>query len=167
MDFKLVRATEDNLPFIMATERLEGYDTFVGRWDEARHRAAFHDGSHAYFLGLDGALPVGFVMLRFWASPERVTLVRRIAVTRPGQGHGRRLLTSTVGKVFDETDAYRVWIGHFPENLRAHRVYEAVGFMQEGIARGSAYFGGAYRDEVMMSLLRPEWEALSRTQQHG
>jgi RimJ/RimL family protein N-acetyltransferase len=163
MDLKLVRATEDDLPFIMATERLEGYEALVGRWDEARHRAALHDGSHACFLGLDGLTPVGFVMLRFWASPERVTLVRRIAVTQPGQGHGRRLLMSALAKVFDETDAYRVWIGHFPENRRAHRAYEAVGFAQEGIARGSAYFGGAYRDEVIMSMLRPEWEALAGT----
>lgn len=167
MDLQLVRATEDDLPFIMATERLEGYDALVGRWDEARHRAAFHDGSHAYFLGLDGQTPVGFVMLRFWASPERAMLVRRIAVVTPGQGYGRLLLTSVVDKAFEETDAYRVWIGHFPENLRAHRAYEAVGFVQEGIARGSAYFGGAYRDEVMMSLLRPEWEALNQTRRAG
>ena len=47
MDFQLVRAGEDDLPFIMATERREGYDAFVGRWDEARHREALFDGSHA------------------------------------------------------------------------------------------------------------------------
>ena len=40
MDFQLLRATETDLPFIMATERGEGYDAFVGRWDEARHREA-------------------------------------------------------------------------------------------------------------------------------
>ena len=163
MQFEVARATEADLPFIMATERLDGYDAVVGRWDEARHRKALADGIHAYFVGLEDGQPTGFSILRDWASAERVTLIRRLAVTQPGQGQGRRLLAAVVGKVFDETDAYRVWIGHFPENLRAHRAYEAVGFVAEGIARGSAYFGGVHKDEVIMSILRGEWQALART----
>ncbi|WP_442581045.1 GNAT family N-acetyltransferase [Mesorhizobium sp. ASY16-5R] len=167
MQFEVTRATEADISFVMATERLDGYGAVVGRWEELRHRQALVDGTHAHFIGREDGEPIGFAILRDWASPERVTLIRRLAVTRPGQGQGRRLLASVVGKVFEETDAYRVWIGHFPENLRAHRAYEGVGFVQEGIARGSAYFGGAHRDEVIMSLLRPEWEALSRARQAG
>jgi RimJ/RimL family protein N-acetyltransferase len=159
MDFRLVRATADDLPFIMATERLEGYDALVGRWEEARHRAAFLDGSHAYFIGFDGETPIGFVMLRFWDSQERITLVRRVAVTTPGRGHGRKLLGAVVERAFRDTGAYRLQIGLFPENLRARRAYEAVGFVAEGISRGSAFFDGVYRDELVMALLRPEWEA--------
>jgi RimJ/RimL family protein N-acetyltransferase len=33
-----------------------------------------------------------------------------------------------------------------------------VGFQAEGIARGNAFFGGNYRDELVMALLRPDWE---------
>jgi RimJ/RimL family protein N-acetyltransferase len=46
-----------------------------------------------------------------------------------------------------------------PSNLATRRAYEAVGFQAEGIARGSAFFGGRHRDEVVMSLLRPDWAA--------
>ena len=46
----------------------------------------------------------------------------------------------------------------FPENTRARRAYEAVGFTAEGIARGNAFFGGVHRDELVMAVLRPEWE---------
>ncbi|MFE0017182.1 GNAT family N-acetyltransferase [Mesorhizobium sp. NPDC059054] len=157
--FHLVRGGLDDLPFIMATERLEGYDRLVGRWDEQRHRDAFVDGSHAYFIGYDGPAPVGFAMLRFWNAVERTTLVRRVAVVSPGQGQGRRLLAAVVAHAFRETDVHRLVIGLFPDNLRARRMYEAIGFKAEGISRGSAYFGGEYRDELAMSLLRPEWEA--------
>ncbi|PLP56795.1 GNAT family N-acetyltransferase [Mesorhizobium loti] len=157
--FSLVRAGPDDLPFIMRTERQEGYDRLVGRWEEQRHRDAFVDGSHAYFIGCDGATPTGFVMLRFWNAVERTTLVRRVAVVNPGQGQGRRLLAATVARTFHETDVHRLVIGLFPDNLRARRMYEAIGFQAEGISRGSAYFGGEYRDELVMSLLRPEWEA--------
>ena len=128
---------------------------------EQRHRAAFADGSHAYFVGYEEGNPTGFALLRFWNAPERSTLVRRIAVVAPGRGHGRRLLSAVVDRMFEETDAHRVQIGLYPDNLRARRAYEAVGFRAEGISRGSAYFGGIFRDELVMSLLRPEWEGRS------
>jgi RimJ/RimL family protein N-acetyltransferase len=130
-----------------------------GRWDEAQHRSALADGRHAYFIAWDRTEPIGFVILRDWASPERTTLVKRIAVCQPGRGHGRALLSKVADAVFEQTSAWRLWLGLFPENTRAHRAYEAIGFQAEGITRGSAFFGGVNRDEVIMSLLRPEWAA--------
>jgi RimJ/RimL family protein N-acetyltransferase len=157
----LSRGSDDDLPFVMATERLAGYEVLVGRWSEARHRAALRDGRHAYFvarLGSEfGAEQVGFVILRDWASPERVAHIKRIAVTRPGEGYGRALLAKLVATVFRDTDAHRISLGLFPDNARARRAYEAVGFRAEGISRGSAFFGGVHRDELVMALLRPEW----------
>ena len=157
MMLELVRATEADIPFVMSVERLDGYDALVGRWDEARHHAALADPRHAYFVGSDGGEPVGFAILRDWAAPERVTLVRRLAVRDPGRGRGRRLLRAVVDAVFAETDAHRVWLGTFPDNLRARRTYEALGFVPEGISRGSAFFGGVQRDELIMAVLRTEW----------
>jgi RimJ/RimL family protein N-acetyltransferase len=155
----VVRADETDIPFITATERISGFENLVGRWDEARHRVAFADGRHAYFVARYGSEPIGFAILRDWASPEHVTLVKRIAVVRPGCGHGRVLLAKIIDAVFEETDVWRLWLGVFPENVRARRAYEAVGFRPEGIARGCAYFGGVYRDELVMAFLRPEWAA--------
>lgn len=157
--FDIVRADEAMIPFIMATERTPGFESLVGRWDEQRHRAALGDGRHAYFVARQDATSVGFAILRDWGSPERVTLVKRIAVSFPSRGYGRSFLNKVLRAVFDETDAWRVWLGVFPENTRAQRAYEAVGFRAEGIARGSAFFGGVHRDELVMALLRPEWNA--------
>jgi RimJ/RimL family protein N-acetyltransferase len=155
----ITRADASAIPFVMATERTENFDQFVGRWDEAQHRAAFADGRHVYFIGHAGGEPVGFVIVRDWAAPERVSLIKRIAVARPAEGHGRALLTQVVDAIFKQTSAWRVWLGVFPENLRARRAYEAVGFQAEGIARGSAFFYGVHRDQLVMAVLRPEWEA--------
>ena len=159
----LDRAGEADLAYVMATERGVGYDQFVGRWDAARHRAALADGRHAYFIARDGtdpgADPVGFAILRDWASPEQVTLLKRIAVGRPGVGHGRAMLERLVERVFRDTAAHRLWLGVFPDNVRARRAYERAGFRAEGVARGSAFFGGVHRDELVMAILRPDWEA--------
>jgi len=153
----IARADASAIPFVMATERTAGFDQLVGRWDEAQHREALADGRHAYFIGRDGAEPIGFVIVRDWAAPERITLIKRICVGRPGLGYGRALLTGVVDAVFGETNAWRVWLGVFPDNIRARRAYEAVGFRAEGIARGSAFFGDVHRDELVMAVLRPEW----------
>jgi RimJ/RimL family protein N-acetyltransferase len=145
------------MDFIMATERLTGYEQLVGRWDAGQHRAALSDGRHAYFVGRVDSEAIGFAIVRDWASPERVAHIKRIAVSRPGLGHGRCLLALLVEHIFKDTDAFRIWLGVFPDNIRARRSYEAVGFRAEGIARGNAFFGGAHRDELVMALLCPEW----------
>jgi RimJ/RimL family protein N-acetyltransferase len=154
----VIRADETHIPFIMAAERGAGYEDLVGRWDEAQHRAAFADGRYAYFVLTRGHEPLGFALLRDFGSPERVTFIKRVAVAQPGQGHGKALLTGVARVVFEETVAWRLWLGLFPDNLRARRTYEAVGFRAEGIARGSAFFRGANRDELIMGMVRPDWE---------
>jgi diamine N-acetyltransferase len=154
---QLIRPTLADIPFIMATERTEGYESLVGRSDEGWHCAALSDARVAYFVGKTEDEPIGFAILRDWASPEQVTHIKRVAVARPGQGLGKPFLNAVVCAVFQQTKAYRLSLGLFPHNLRARRAYEGIGFKPEGISRGSAFFNGANRDELVMSLLRPEW----------
>jgi RimJ/RimL family protein N-acetyltransferase len=156
---QLIRPTTADIPFIMATERIEGYERLVGRSDGEWHRAALADASFAYFIGRLDDDAIGFAILRGWAAPEQVVHIKRLAVVRPGQGLGKAFLRAIVGAAFQETKAYRLSIGLFPENLRARRAYEGVGFQAEGVSRGSALFEGTNRDELVMSLLRPEWMA--------
>ena len=159
--FELVRANEADISFIMATERLSGYEELVGRWSEVEHRSALADDRYAYFVAraTSQPQPIGFAIVRDWASSERVTCIKRIAVARPGMGHGKTFLAQLVDRIFRDTDTHRLWLGVFPDNSRARRAYEAVGFKAEGVARGSAFFGGVYRDELVMALLRSEWPA--------
>jgi RimJ/RimL family protein N-acetyltransferase len=156
---QLARGTADDIAFVMAAERLPGYEELVGRWSEAQHLAALADGRHAYFIARFESQDIGFAIVRDWASSERVACIKRIAVSNPGQGHGQMLLAGLVDHIFRKTDAYRIWLGVFPDNARARGAYEAVGFKAEGLARGSAFFGGVYRDELVMALLRPDWSA--------
>jgi RimJ/RimL family protein N-acetyltransferase len=154
---QLIRPAPADIPFVMATERIAGYEQWLGRSDEAWHRAALVDARFAYFVGrLDGE-PIGFAILQGWAAAEQVTHIKRFAVVRPGQGLGKVFLRAIVDAIFAETKTFRLSLGLFPENLRARRAYEGVGFKAEGISRGSALFHGAHRDELVMALLRPEW----------
>jgi diamine N-acetyltransferase len=154
---QLVRGTDEDIVFVMATERLPGHEELVGRWSEAQHRSALVDGRHTYFIARVASDPVGFAIIRDWGSPEHVVHIKRLIVCHPGLGVGRAMLVQLAQLIFRETDAHRIWLGVFPSNARARRAYEAVGFQSEGVARGSAFFGGVHRDELVMSLLRPDW----------
>src|SRR5262245_47992206 len=149
------RAVVGDLPSIMAAERMDGYDRLVGRWSAEHHRSAMHDGKHVYFIARPDGAPKG----RDWNSPERVSSVKRIAVIDPGRGYGRVLLSRTLHAIFEQTSTYRVWLGIFPDNDRARRAYA---FQREGVARSNAFFGGTHRDELVMSILRPEWLRMHR-----
>jgi RimJ/RimL family protein N-acetyltransferase len=159
-DIAIVRAASADIPFIMTCERMEGYERLVGRSEESWHRDALAGDAYTYLLALRRDAPIGFTILRGWDAPEQVTHIKRIAVVEPGCGTGKAFLNLILDKVFGETQAHRLSLGLFPENLRARRAYEGVGFKPEGVSRGSAYFGGVNRDELVMAILRPEWRAL-------
>lgn len=159
-DLKLRRATAVDIPFVMATERGEGYGELVGRWTEDQHAAALADPRFAYFVACSGDQPVGFAILRDWASSSQVTLVFRVAVSQPGSGYGKGMMGLVVDAAFLETDVYRLWIGCLHDHERARRAYEAVGFRAEGIARGSWVMNGKRCDELVLAIVRPDWEAV-------
>lgn len=154
----IARATESDLPFIMETERLQGYEAFIGRSDETQHRARMANDRCMHFIARDSHKPVGFAILRDWNSQAGITLLMRIAVAEPGLGYGRGFLRALIDRVFTDTACHRFWLGQFPDNLRARHVYESVGFTAEGIARGNVFLYGRHHDELIMSILRHEWQ---------
>ncbi len=158
----LARGAGEDIAFVMATERRPGYEEVVGRWTEAEHRAALADGRHVYFIARLGSQPVGFAIVRDWPSPEEVVHIKRVAVSCPGLGHGKALVAGLVDLIFRSTGAHRIWLGLVPDNHRARRAYEAVGFKAEGLAPGAALVAGGRRDELVMAMVRPDWLAAQR-----
>jgi RimJ/RimL family protein N-acetyltransferase len=155
----LRRGGLDDLPFFMATERRPGYEGKVGRWQEDEHRHALAAPSQAYLIGLDDdRTPVAFAIIRAIGDAHGNTYLKRIAVTQPGQGVGRRFLAAVTGWVFRETAAHRFWLEVLATNARARHVYRTSGFTEEGAAReGYRLADGTRVDLVVMSMLRSEW----------
>lgn len=162
MQVAIERATADDIPFIMATERLPGYSDLVGNWEEDRHRAAISDERFAYFIGREDGRLIGFTLVRDWNAANRVSLIQRVAVNQTDAGLGRRLVSAVVAAIFAQTPCHRIAIGCFPNNIRARKAYEAVGFQAEGIARGSAFFRGEHFDELILGMVRPDWLGLNQ-----
>jgi RimJ/RimL family protein N-acetyltransferase len=155
----LRRAHLTDLPFIMATERMPDFDRMVGRWSEEDHLAALGAPDHVYLLGMDAfGERMSFAIIRDLNDAHGNICLKRIAVEVPGQGIGSRFLGMVVRWVFTETGAYRLWLDVLADNARAHHVYRAHGFVEEGLLRAAYKLPDESRiDLILMSLLRPDW----------
>jgi RimJ/RimL family protein N-acetyltransferase len=76
-----------------------------------------------------------------------------------GRGYGSEALRLLCRFAFDELDLHRVDLAVFDFNVRAQRAYLKVGFVEEGRRRDAVYLAGRYYDELVMGLLRDDFEA--------
>jgi RimJ/RimL family protein N-acetyltransferase len=77
-----------------------------------------------------------------------------------GNGYGTDALRTMLRWAFRHLNLRRVELSVEPENETAVHVYEKVGFVVEGRRREHHYDDGCYRDELIMAVLRREFEAL-------
>lgn len=77
-----------------------------------------------------------------------------------GHGYGTEATALMLGHAFDTLHLHRVGLSVFEFNERAIRSYRRCGFQVEGRARGAIWRDGRFWDEIQMSILEPEWQAL-------
>ena len=152
------RATEADIPAIMAIERTPGVEDFVGRWTAEQHAAEMARDSTRYFVLRDGAEVTAFAIFQHIGEPDRRVHLKRIVAKDAGQGAGTRLLSSALDWLYTETETNRVDLDLFVENERARRTYERLGFVVEGRLRDyHRSVDGRIRDALIMSILRRDW----------
>jgi RimJ/RimL family protein N-acetyltransferase len=76
-----------------------------------------------------------------------------------GRGFGTEALRALLEWGFGTLNLNRIYLRVFADNLRAIRSYEKLGFELEGRMRQDDFRDGAYRDTLLMGLLREEWYA--------
>ena len=74
-----------------------------------------------------------------------------------GHGLGRAAMTMSLDQAFGPLTLHRVWLHTRPENVRAQRLYESLGFQLEGTERESIKTAGGYLSQLRWSLLAPQW----------
>jgi RimJ/RimL family protein N-acetyltransferase len=75
-----------------------------------------------------------------------------------GRGYGRDAVATLLDYAFRHRNAHKVWLEVLASNERAIRSYTRCGFVQEGRIRDNAWLDGSYADELIMGILRHEWE---------
>jgi [ribosomal protein S5]-alanine N-acetyltransferase len=74
-----------------------------------------------------------------------------------GKGYGREVARAMLRYAFQTLNLHRVFLRVNADNERGVRAYEAAGYRREGVMRQAVFVDGAYVDQVVMSVLRPEW----------
>ena len=78
-----------------------------------------------------------------------------------GKGYGSDALETLAHWGFDTLNLNRIYLRVFEDNARAIRCYQKVGFVEEGRLRQDDYRDGAFRDTLLMGMLRTEWDEMA------
>jgi RimJ/RimL family protein N-acetyltransferase len=76
-----------------------------------------------------------------------------------GRGLGKKITQFALRYGFEDLNLHRIELSFLSSNDRARRLYEGVGFKEEGVLRAAQYKAGRYLDVVLMSILRNEFNA--------
>lgn len=109
----------------------------------------------------DGPVVIGWISFRgLDRISRRATIGMAIGDKRYwGHGYGTEVVRQFVRFLFTSYNLHRIDIDTFADNERAIRCYKKVGFVEEGRLRKALWTTNGYRDQVMMGLLREDWEA--------
>jgi RimJ/RimL family protein N-acetyltransferase len=157
---RLRDTAEPDLPAVLALEADPDVAPWITRWSAARHRRAITDADEAHLIFRDGPRTAGFLLLAGLSGEHRSVELRRIALSRRGEGLGAVALDLALGHAFATFGARRVWLDVLPGNVRAERLYERAGFVDEGILREAHLLpDGSLASLRLMSTLAEDWAA--------
>jgi RimJ/RimL family protein N-acetyltransferase len=78
------------------------------------------------------------------------------------KGYGTEAINLLLRYMFEELNLERIGLYCDEENLRAQRSYQKCGFRVEGKLRHYLFKNGQFIDDIMMSILRSDWEEMNR-----
>lgn len=85
----------------------------------------------------------------------RITM---LGIRATGKGHGTQAIGLVLAFVFETLGLNRLQLEVYSHNPRAQRAYEKAGFIKEGVLREAVYINGAYSDEIIMAVLKSDYE---------
>ena len=74
-----------------------------------------------------------------------------------GQGFGSLAFKALLSFCFDHWNQHRVWLCVLEDNKIAKKMYDNLGFKEEGRYRESIFRNGKYVDYIVMSILESEY----------
>jgi RimJ/RimL family protein N-acetyltransferase len=144
---------------------------FTGPVSRAMSEKWFEDevlkqhGERQYFFTvceLGSSDPIGQCGLHHVQTGVRTDVAIFLLPAFCGRGLGTDAMNALVDFGFGELGLQRVGLHVSPRNPRAIRSYEKSGFTHEGRLRSYRIRRGELVDDIVMSILRAEWEALER-----
>lgn len=77
-------------------------------------------------------------------------------------GYGTEAANLLIQHGFEQLNLHRINSSVYDLNIRSLKMHEKLGFQIEGQRRQNIFKNGAYHDEILLGLLREEWEKITR-----
>lgn len=152
---------EDDLSFVINSERDSDNAQYVGQWTNEQHMHALNEEDFLHLIVEEQATEksVGYLIMSGITNPNRNIELRRLAITSKGRGFGRETLKLVKKITFEQLNAHRLWLDVRYKNHRAQNLYKSEGFVKEGILRECILYDGSYESLIVMSVLKSEYSA--------
>ncbi len=160
---KLRAAKPADFAAIRAIAQLPQHALLITDEDEGALAAYLADPhSRLFMVETPADSAAGFALFCKLDSRSKTIELRRLALRETGGGRGRSFVQMLTDHAFTELGASRVWLDTVIDNLRAQKVYQAVGYTREGCLRQHGWNAPLQRpvDEVIYGILRTEWQSL-------
>ncbi len=92
-------------------------------------------------------------------DPAVLDIGYALAVDFHGHGYATEAVGALVDEAFSKRGAERIFGNAFVGNHASRRVMEKLGFVYEGTQRRCVYKRGAWLDQWMLAITRPDWES--------
>jgi RimJ/RimL family protein N-acetyltransferase len=92
-----------------------------------------------------------------WVNRSAVLGIALYSSENWGKGYGSEALSLALDFAFKILNFNRVELETFDFNERAQRCFRKVGFKDVGKKRKARFIDGAYRDIIVMDILKEEW----------
>ena len=128
-------------------------EELFGQWFAEKSRQP-----HTMFvlIAADTGTPIGYCGLHQSLDHGRFADLS-IRICRPeyiGRGFGTDAVNQLLSVGFDDLNLARIQLTVRSDNARAIASYKKAGFVEEGLLKSAGYSAGAYRDMVIMAVLR-------------
>ena len=150
MDVSFQDSKEEDLDFILSTERSQDNSPYIDQWSKIKHIQVMNSVDRHLLIMVNGK-KVGYLILR--GIEKRIVELTRIAITEKGKGYGRQAIQLVKQFVFDDSGFHRLWLDVIDGNDRAVKLYESEGFVHEGTLRQAEYYDGKFHDLHLYSII--------------
>ncbi len=137
-------------PLPLSLEEVEARDK---RWIEERN-----ENSAWFAIDVDAEL-IGICGLHSLDHHQQLAEIGiRLGKDFWGKGHGQDAVRTLLDYGFRHLNLAKVSLRVLADDERAVGAYRKAGFVEEGRLRAHAWYDGARHDELVMSVLREEWQ---------
>ena len=152
------QTSEDDLSFVMETEREPENAQFITQWSFEQHRDVMNNETMAHWIiqAAHDNRRLGYIILDGIDNPNKSIEFKRIALREKGQGFGRESVRLLKSICFTLLHAHRLWLDVMEDNNRAIWLYTSEGFIKEGMLREALKIGDRYVSLIVMSVLQSE-----------